>query len=110
MPERHPWPGRLLALAFLGLAGYSAYLAARLLAAHCEGFSCTYLGVAWMFWLGVLALPAAGLGWLAQRSPRLAAGTRVRLRRAWQAHGLVSLGVMVTWVLTWLPTWLLRNG
>lgn len=77
--------------------GVSTFFALRLLASHCEGFGCTYLGVAWLFWLGVLFLPASLLGYFAQRSSAFSVRARHALRVAWAAHGLLGLGLLAWW-------------
>jgi hypothetical protein len=93
-----PWPHRVVAAAFLAVGGYSIYLAARLLSARCEGFSCTYLGMAWLFWLAVLCLPTTGLGYLAQRSKSLSIRSRLFLRFALLAHTTFAAGLLAWWV------------
>lgn len=101
-PERplpNRWPARILVAAFLATAAYSVYLAAQLLRARCEGFSCTYLGMAWVFWLGVLGLPVTVLGYFAQKSPSVSRRLRVVLRVLWGAHTVFALGLLGWWLL-----------
>ena len=93
------WPARILVIAFLACTGYSVYLALTLLASRCEGFSCTYLGVAWVFWLGVSFLPAAVLGYFAQGIKSLPRGSRSALRIAWLLHFLFAAGLIVWWLI-----------
>lgn len=93
------WRVRMLAGAFLAMAGGSAWLAVALLRARCEGFACTYLGIAWMFWLGVCWLPAAVLGYFAQKaSTAFSARVRSAWRYLWLAHGLFALGLLGWWL------------
>jgi hypothetical protein len=98
-PESSPWPARIFVAAFLAMAVYSVYLAAQLLLASCEGFSCTYLGMAWMFWLGALCLPATALGYFAQRAKTFSLRFRSAIRLAWQAHTAAALGLLAWWLL-----------
>ena len=93
-----PWPARVLALAFLAFTACSGYIAGTLLFARCEGFSCTYLGMAWLFWLAVLCLPATVLGCFAQRSQAFSARARRGLRLVWLAHSLCSVGLLAWWL------------
>ena len=97
-PQR-PWQGRVLAVAFAGMATYSVYLASTLLRARCESFSCTYLGIAWFFWLGVVFLPAAALGLFAHRSKSLPPVARSLLRLAWHLHTVFAAGLLAWWLL-----------
>jgi hypothetical protein len=93
-----PWPARIAALVFVLTACYSVYLAVRLLTAHCEGFSCTYLGMAWMFWLVVLCLPTTIVGFFVHRIKSISARWRRVLRGVWLAHTLFALGLGLTWL------------
>jgi hypothetical protein len=97
-PASSSLPARVLALVFLAIVGYSVYFVAKLLASRCEGFSCTYLGIAWLFWLGMLCLPATALGYFAQRAKSLAAQSRFALRLTWLAHCLLALGLAMWWL------------
>lgn len=93
------WRARILGGAFFALAACSVYLATRLLLARCEGFSCTYLGMAWLFWLGVFQMPATLIGYLAQRNKSLSAGFRSGVRTVWIAHMFFALGLLGWWLL-----------
>lgn len=97
-PSPKRWAARGLAVFFLVIASYSVYIALKLLVSRCEGFSCTYLGVAWLFWLGVLFLPATASGYFAQRSTALGARSRSVLRAIWLIHVLLSVGLLVWWL------------
>ena len=94
-----PWPALLLASAAFVLPIASAFFAFKLLASRCEGFSCTYLGLAWLFWLGLLGLPATGLGFFAHRAKSLNHGPRRALRLLWQSHCLFMLGLLAWWLM-----------
>jgi hypothetical protein len=87
----------LLAGAFFAVC--SVYLATRLLLARCEGFSCTYVGVAWLFWLGGFQLPAMLIGYFAQKNKGLSVRFRAAVRIAWLAHMLFGLGLLGWWLL-----------
>jgi len=89
----------VIVIAFLATGGYSVYIAAKLLFTRCEGFGCTYVGVAWLFWAGVLCLPATGLGYFAQRASTLPGLVRQLLRLALLAHTVFALGLLVWWLL-----------
>lgn len=94
-----PRPARVLTLAFLAVIGCSGYVAGTLLFARCEGFGCTYLGMAWLFWLTVLCLPATVLGYFAQRSRGVSARCARVLWVIWCTHNLLSVGLLAWWLL-----------
>ena len=81
------------------MATYSVYLALTLLLTHCEGISCTYLGVGWLFWFGLVSLPTTVLGLFAHRSKSLPPVARTVLRFIWHAHTLLALGLLAWWLL-----------
>lgn len=89
----------VLAVVFFAAQAYSVYLALRLLFARCEGFSCTYLGVAWFFWIGVLCLPVTLLGYFLRRAPSLPQRVRTVLHFVWLAHTIFSVGLLIWWLL-----------
>jgi hypothetical protein len=97
-PLSSNWTTRLLAGSALAFTLASSYYATQLLGARCEGFSCTYLGVAWLAWVAVLGLPATVLGYFAQRAGRLPLRSRFILRGVWLAHSLLCLGLLVWWL------------
>jgi len=98
-PAPSSWRSLVIVVAFLAVGGYSVYIAAKLLFTRCEGFSCTYVGVAWLFWAGVLWLPATGLGYFAQKSSTQPRFARQLLRLALLAHTVFALGLLVWWLL-----------
>ena len=97
-PTPKPRLARILASLFVAAVLYSTYLAARLLLAHCEGFSCTYLGMAWVFWLAVLCLPTTILGFFVHRIKSISVRWRRLLFCVWFAHTLFALALGVTWL------------
>lgn len=97
-PAPSTWSARFLALASLSAVGASVYYALTLLSTRCESFSCTYLGVAWIFWLGVLFLPATAFGYFAQRSMSLPTRSRSVLRAVWHAHSAFSFSLLAWWL------------
>jgi hypothetical protein len=92
------WTDRLLAGSALAFTLASSYYATQLLVARCEGFSCTYLGVAWLAWVAVLGLPATVLSYFAQRAGTRPLRSRFIVRGVWLAHSLLYLGLFVWWV------------
>ena len=92
------WTAHLLAGSALAFTLASSYYATQLLVARCEGFSCTYLGVAWLAWLAVLGLPATVLGYFAQRAGTRPLRSRFILRGVWLAHSLLCLGLLAWWL------------
>jgi hypothetical protein len=92
------WSARLLAVSAVGFIATSTACAVTLLAARCEGFSCTYIGVAWLVWLAVLCTPATCLGYLAQRSSAFISRSSSILRAAWLAHTVFAAGLLAWWL------------
>jgi hypothetical protein len=96
-PASVSWSARVLAGSAVVFLAASTFYAFKLLAARCEGFSCTYLGVAWIFWLAVFCLPATLLAYFAQRSTALSSLPRSLLRAAGLAHSVFAFGLLVWW-------------
>jgi hypothetical protein len=94
----HSWPVRMAALAYALTACYSVYLAMWLLLAHCEGFSCTYLGMAWLFWVGILCLPTTVVGYFVRRFKSLPLSARTALHFVWLTHTIFSVGLLLWWL------------
>lgn len=93
------WPSWTLAAVFVVAITYSTYLASELLQAHCEGFSCTYLGLGWIFWGGIICLPTTIIGYCVRRLPKLPPRLRILFHWLWLAHGFFALGLLVWWLI-----------
>lgn len=93
------WPSRIRATAFICMTGYSAYLAFTLFRARCEGFSCTYLGLGWAFWLVAICVPATAMGWYVNGDRALPRFIRRCLRLVWLGHSFLGAGLAVWWLI-----------
>jgi hypothetical protein len=91
---------RLLAILFFAGLLYSGYLAYSILHARCEGFSCTYVGVAWLFWAGVVFAPSAILGFLIRNAASLPVAARTILRYALLLHMGIGAVLLGWWLFT----------
>jgi len=98
-PASTPRSALFLASSAVAFLAASTSFAIKLLDAHCEGFSCTYLGIAWIFWLAVLCLPATLLAYFAQRSRAFSSLPRSILRAAWLTHSVFAFGLLAWWLL-----------
>lgn len=85
-------------VAFAAYVLYSAYLAGTIWFGHCESFSCTYVGVAWIFWGLVWAVPIAIWGHFVQRLDALPVQMRKLLRYLWRIYTAGALGVLAWWL------------
>jgi hypothetical protein len=95
---RRAWPAYLGATLFVVGALLSGGYAVSLLRTRCEGFSCTYLGVAWLFWAGVLFVPSILLGLFVRRSAALPAPVGTLVRIVFAAHLVVGAGLLCWWL------------
>jgi hypothetical protein len=91
---------RLLAILFVAGFLYAGFLAYSLLLARCEGFSCTYLGVAWLFWAGVVFAPTTVLGVLIRNAASLPGTARVGLRYILLLHAGLGVLLLGWWLFT----------
>lgn len=89
---------QVLAALFVAAFAGSAWLAVQLLRSRCEGFSCTYVGIAWLFWLGLCFLPTGLLGLGLARARSLPPGWRRVLRALLALQGLAGALLGLAWL------------
>jgi hypothetical protein len=89
---------RLFTILFVAGVLYSGYLAYSILRARCEDFSCTYLGVAWLFWAGAVFAPTTILGVLIRNATSLPSTAQTFLRYALLLHMGIGAALLGWWL------------
>jgi hypothetical protein len=93
------WLTKAASVAF-GLAVVASCTAAgMLLYAGCEGFSCGYLGIAWIAWVTLFFLPLLGLGIWARTWTNLPPLLLTAVKATFNAHLITAAILMCIWVI-----------
>lgn len=92
------WLANSFGALFVVFVVITAATAISVLRARCDGVSCTYVGVAWIFWFSALFLPTAVLGAVVRLSNALQLRFKQLVRFLFLVHLVSGLCLFCWWL------------